>query len=69
MSKKTKKEKAKLTKDELQKKIEEVMKLTKEYKPDLERKMKEEPLKSAGMIFIIGLVLGIILGISTCRRD
>ena len=69
MSKKTKKEKVKPTKDELQKKIEEVMKLTKEYQPELERKIKEEPLKSAGMIFLIGLVLGLMLGISTCRRS
>lgn len=69
MSKKNKAEKAKLTKDELQKKIEEVIKLSKEYKPELEKRMKEEPLKSAGMIFLIGLVLGLILGISTCRRS
>jgi ElaB/YqjD/DUF883 family membrane-anchored ribosome-binding protein len=69
MSKKTKKEKTKPTKDELQKKIEEVMKLTKEYQPELEKRMKEEPLKSAGMIFIIGLILGLILGIATCRRS
>jgi ElaB/YqjD/DUF883 family membrane-anchored ribosome-binding protein len=69
MSKKTKAEKAKPTKEELQKKIEEVLKLTEEYKPDLEKRIKEEPLKSAGMIFLIGLVLGLILGISTCRRS
>ena len=69
MSKKTKAEKAKLRKDELQKKIEEVMKLSKEYKPEFEKRLKEEPLKSAGMIFLIGLVLGLMLGISTCRRS
>ena len=69
MSKKTKTKKAKPVPDELQNKIEEVMKLTKEYKPDLEKRLKEEPLKSAGMIFIIGLVLGLLLGIATCRRS
>ncbi len=64
-----KSEKIKHTVDKAQKKIVKLTKLSKEYESDLKRMMKKTPYESAGIIFIIGLVLGLIIGMSRRRRD
>ena len=55
--------------EDLQKKIEDVSKLAKEYKSELEERMKSRPLQSAGIILIAGLILGVLIGTSVSRRS
>lgn len=64
-----KSEKIKPAVDRAQKKIVKLTKLSKEYESDLKRIMKKTPYESAGIIFIIGLVLGLVIGMSRRRRD
>jgi len=49
---------------ELQKKIEDLRKLAKEYRNELEDRVKTKPLESAGIIFVAGLILGVLIGTS-----
>ena len=60
-------EEKKPTAEELQKKVEDVTKLAKEYRGEFEEVMKRRPLESAGIIFIAGLVLGLLIGSSSRR--
>jgi F0F1-type ATP synthase assembly protein I len=69
MSKKEKPKEEKPTIEDLHKKVEDVKKLTDEYKSLLEDKMKRRPLESATMIFVAGVVLGILIGSSTAKRS
>jgi len=62
-------EEKKPTAEELQKKVEDITKLSKEYRDELEEIMKRRPLESAGIIFIAGLVLGILIGTVKSRRS
>lgn len=61
MSKK-KPKKEKLSMEILQKEIEGVKKLTYDSRILLGRHMKSKPLESAAIIFVVGLVLGILIG-------
>ncbi len=54
-------EKVKPSVEELQKKIEDVKSLTKGYSTELEERMQTRPFESAGLIFIAGLILGIMV--------
>jgi len=60
-------EEKKPTAEELQKKVEDVTKLAKEYRGEFEEIMKRRPMESAGIIFIAGLVLGLLIGASSRR--
>jgi len=62
-------EKIKPTTEELQKRIEEVRELSKKYRSELEDRVKTRPLESAGIIFVAGLVLGILIATSKSRRS
>jgi ElaB/YqjD/DUF883 family membrane-anchored ribosome-binding protein len=62
MSKKRKSKETKPTIEDLNKKIKDVKKLADDSKIALEDKMKSKPLESAAMIFVVGLILGILLG-------
>jgi ElaB/YqjD/DUF883 family membrane-anchored ribosome-binding protein len=62
MSKKRKSKEATPTIEDLNKKISDVKKLADDSKVVLEDKMKSKPLESAAMIFVVGLILGILLG-------
>ncbi len=62
-------EKIKPTTEELQKRIEEVRKLSEKYRSELEDRVKTRPLESAGIIFVAGLVLGILIATSKSRRS
>ena len=53
--------------EELEKRLEEVRKLVKEYRGEFEGIMKRKPIESAGIIFIAGLVLGLLIGSSSRR--
>ena len=67
MSKKKKPEEAKPSIEDLHKTIKDVKKLADDSKVMLEDKVKSKPLESATMIFMIGLVLGILIG--SARRS
>lgn len=54
--------------EELETKMEDIKKLVKEYRGDFEEIMKRRPTETAGIIFIAGLVLGLLLGASASRR-
>jgi hypothetical protein len=60
----SKKEKPKvtLTMEDLHKKIKDVKKLSDDSRAMLEERMKSKPMESAAMIFVVGLILGILLG-------
>ncbi|MCK5604659.1 hypothetical protein KAR91_22410 [Candidatus Pacearchaeota archaeon] len=62
-------EKIKPTTEELQKRIEEVRELSEKYRSELEDRVKTRPLESAGIIFVAGLVLGILIATSKSRRS
>ena len=68
MSKKKPKE-IKPTTEDLYKTIKDVKKLTDDSKIMIEDRMKSKPLESATMIFMTGLVLGILIGSATARRS
>ncbi len=62
-------EESKLSIEDLQKKIKDVKKLTDDSKVMLEDKMKNRPFESASMIFVVGVILGLLIGSATARRS
>ena len=62
MSKKRKPEKVKPSIEDLDKTIKDVKKLADDSKIMMEERMKSKPLESAAMIFVVGLILGILIG-------
>jgi len=67
MSEKEETEEAKPSIEDLYMKIKDVRKLAEDSKVTMEKRMKSRPLESAAMIFLVGLILGIIIG-STRRH-
>jgi len=61
-------EKVKPSAEELQKKIEDLRTLAKEYGTELEDGVKTKPLESIGIIFVVGLVLGVLVCTSISSR-
>jgi F0F1-type ATP synthase assembly protein I len=55
--------------EDLQKKIKDVKKLADDSKAILEDKMKNRPLESAAMIFVAGVILGVLISSNTTRRS
>jgi F0F1-type ATP synthase assembly protein I len=68
MSKK-KPEESKPSIEDLQKKIKDVKKLADDSKAMLEDKMKKKPLESAAMIFVAGVILGVLISSTTTRHS
>ena len=68
MSKKEKPEEAKPLIEDLDKTIKDVKKLTDDSKIMIEDRMKSKPLESATMIFMAGVILGVLIGSATARR-
>ncbi|MEE9458618.1 MAG: hypothetical protein V3V84_02515 [Candidatus Bathyarchaeia archaeon] len=68
MSKKEKPEEAKSLIEDLDKTIKDVKKLTDDSKIMMEDRMKSKPLESATMIFMAGVILGVLIGSATARR-
>ena len=69
MSKEEKPEEVKPTIEDLHKTIKDVKKLADDSKIMLEDRMKSKPLESATMIFVAGIVLGVLIGSATARRS
>ena len=69
MSKKEKPEETKPLIEDLNKTIKDVKKLKDDSKIMIEDRMKSKPLGSATMIFMVGLILGILIGSATARRS
>ena len=69
MNKEDKPEKVKPTIEDLHKTIKDVKKLADDSKIMLADRVKSKPLESATMIFMAGLVLGILIGSATARRS
>ena len=67
MSKKEEPEETKPTLDDLYSTIKDVRKLTDDSKAIIEERMKSRPLESAAMIFVAGVILGVLIG-SARRR-
>jgi len=51
------------------KKIKDVKKLADDSKAMLEDKMKNRPLESAAMIFVSGVILGVLINSTTTRHS
>jgi len=68
MSKEEKPEKVKPTIEDLHKTIKDVNKLADDSKAMLEDRMMIKPLESATMIFMAGVILGVLIGSATARR-
>ena len=62
-------EESQLSVEDLQKKIKNVKKLTDDSKVMLEDKMKNRPLESAAMIFVAGVILGVLISSTTTRHS
>jgi uncharacterized protein YacL len=61
-------EKSKVTIEDLHKRIGEVKDYTEKTRKELQDTIKKKPLESASAIFIIGLIIGLIIGTSISRR-
>ena len=60
-------EEKKASVEEIEKRLEDVKKLVNKYRGELEEIMKRKPMESAGIIFIAGLVLGLLIRSSSRR--
>ena len=69
MSKKEKPAEVKPQIEDLDKTIKDVKKLADDSKVILENRMKSKPLESASMIFVAGVILGVLIGSATARRS
>jgi F0F1-type ATP synthase assembly protein I len=62
MSKKEEPEETTPTLDDLYSKIKDVKKLADDSKAMIEERMKSRPLESAAIIFVAGVILGVLIG-------
>jgi ElaB/YqjD/DUF883 family membrane-anchored ribosome-binding protein len=62
-------EKAKLTLEELQKRLGDLKEYAERTRVELEGMIKKRPVESAGVVFIAGIVVGILIGSSVARRS
>ena len=53
---------------EINRDVRNLKKASEKYSTDIEKIMKKRPLESAGIIFIAGLVLGVLIGVATCKK-
>jgi F0F1-type ATP synthase assembly protein I len=67
MSKKEESEEVKPSIEDLYMKIKDVKKIADDSKAIIEKRMRSRPLESAAMIFVGGVILGVLIG-STRRR-
>jgi F0F1-type ATP synthase assembly protein I len=69
MSKKEEPEEAKPSIEDLYLKIKDVKKLADDSKTMIKERMKSRPLESAAMIFVAGVILGVLISSTTARRS
>ncbi len=61
-------EKTKVTIEDLHKRIGEVKDYTEKTRQELQETIKKKPIESAGVIFIAGVIIGLLIGTSISRR-
>ena len=61
-------ERAKMTVEELQKRLGDLKEFTETSRVELEAMIKRRPLESAGVVFLAGIVVGVLIGASIARR-
>lgn len=61
-------EKTKVTIEDLHKRIGEVKDYTEKTRQELQERIKKKPIESAGVIFIAGVIIGLLIGTSISRR-
>ena len=59
----------KVTLEDLQETVGDVKELAERTRVELETMIKRKPLESAGIVFIAGIVFGLLIGTSIARRD
>ena len=62
-------ERAKMTVEELQKRLGDLKEFTETSRVELEAMIKRRPLESAGVVFLAGIVVGVLIGASIARRS
>jgi len=62
-------ERAKMTVEELQKRLGDLKEFTETSRVELEAMIKRKPLESAGVVFLAGIVVGVLIGASIARRS
>ena len=62
-------EKIKPTIEDLQKRMQSIEEKAQVYKTQLEETIKSKPLQSAGIVFVGGIILGILVGLAVSRRS
>jgi len=62
-------EKTKMTLEELQKRLGDLKEYAERSRAELEVMIKKRPVESAGVVFIAGIVVGILIGSSIARRS
>jgi ElaB/YqjD/DUF883 family membrane-anchored ribosome-binding protein len=61
-------EKTKVTIEELQKRLGDLREYAESSRTELESMIRRKPIESAGMIFVAGVFVGILLGSALARR-
>ena len=61
-------EKPKITTEELQKRLSDLTELVESSRVELEGMIRRKPLESAGVAFLAGIVVGVLVGASIARR-
>jgi len=62
-------EKTRMTIEELQKRLGDLKEYAERSRAELEGMIKKRPVESAGVVFIAGIVVGILIGSSVARRS
>ncbi len=62
-------EKPKVTIEELQQRIGDIKDYAEKTRLEIEEMVRKRPLESAGVVFIAGIVIGILIGTSIARRS
>jgi len=58
-----------MTVEELQKRLGDLKEFTETSRVELEAMIKRRPLESAGVVFLAGIVVGVLIGASIARRS
>ncbi|MEM2942568.1 MAG: hypothetical protein QXT81_04005 [Candidatus Bathyarchaeia archaeon] len=61
-------ERAKMTVEELQKRLGDLKEFAETSRVELEAMIKRRPLESAGVVFLAGVVVGVLIGSAISRR-
>ncbi len=62
-------ERTKMTVEEIQKRLGDLKEFAETSRVELEAMIKRRPLESAGVVFLAGIVVGVLIGASIARRS